>query len=333
MMMRPKKELDCEAGRAVQKRIQRIAADRSENLHHVAQRYVLERFMSRVFADREDMARSLHVLPGTGIGLNPSAITLKGGMTMTFAEQLPPLDGRSTGDVDLHLTAFEGSMEDFAAILRRVLAGPPETGPDDGVRFDIDEIHVARDKEERSGGTISIGCQVGVFPMKIKTDCTFDARPMDERAEVRSYPSVIPDLDLGPLHVRCVPWEFMLADKFSAAVQLGDRNYRIRDYADMRVVLGREPSLVDEDFLVETIAATLRFKGLDIPSSIHELPAFSEAFALAKESRWTHERVNKNYAVSETLVEMLAWLRDRWEPLVERVSRIDEVPGWAFGKP
>lgn len=333
MMMRPKKELDCEAGRTVQKLVQRLAAERSENLHHVGQRYVLERFMSRIFADGDDVCRSLHVLPDTGIRIDPSAITLKGGMTMTFAERLPPLEGRSTGDVDLHLTAFQGTMEDFAAILRRVLAGAPQSGPDDGVRFDVGEIHVARDREERSGGTISIGCQIGIFPMKIKTDCTFDARPMDERAEIRCYPTVLPGLGLAPLNVRCVPWEFMLADKFSAAVQLGERNYRIRDYADMRVILGSDPGLVDEDFLVETVAATLRFKGLPVPSSVHDLPAFSEAFAQAKESRWSHERINKNYAVDETLAEMLSWLRDRWEPLVVRVAEVEEVPGWAFGAP
>lgn len=328
-MMRPKPELSCDAGKAIQKAVQRIADQKKENLYHVAQRYALERFMFRIFEDQGEDARSLFVVPAGEARLDQSVVTLKGGMTMTFAENLPPLDGRSTGDVDLHLTAFNGSMEDLADILRRVLAGPPAVGPDDGIRFDVSEIHVARDKEERSGGTISINCQIGLLPMKIKTDCTFDARPMDERAQVRSYPSVLPGLDLGPLRVRCVPWEFMMADKFCAAVQMGAGNYRIRDYADMRVVMGREPSIVDEDFLAETIAATLAFKGLPMPESMDDLPGFADAFAKAKADRWAHERINKNYVVTEDLPTMISWIRERFEPVLQKARALEEIPGWA----
>ena len=320
-----KPHLDVPAGREAFEQIMKVAADKGDTVHHVATRYALERFLQRLFHAAE--GRDLLFDPVSSVGIDRESATLKGGMTMTFAEELPPLDGRSTGDADLHFASFGGSMEDYASILRRCLEGPPSTGPDDGVRFDVAELRVSRDRDERSGGSVTIPLQVGKLAIVIKSDVTFDARPMHATAPVVSYPSVLPERASDPVVDRRVPFEFMVADKLSAAVSLGMKNYRIRDYYDMRLILGRDK--VDRETLAETIAATMTFKGLALPVSVDDIPALSHEFALAKAARWDQEKVVKRYQVDEDFPTVVAWLRNEFQPILDRAHEVAALPEWA----
>jgi Domain of unknown function (DUF1814). len=327
--MSRKPHLDCEAGREAFVRIKDLAAATGEPIYNVATRYVLERLLFRIFESPEEAVRRLFVTGRNDIPFDVSSITVKGGLTMTFAEDVPPLEGRSTGDADLHLAAFGGTMDDYAGILRNGLGGPPLTGPDDGVRFDVEAIRVARDREEGTGGSLVIPGQVGQLPIQVKTDVTFDARPMHDTAPVVPYPSIFPDSDLPPPRIRRVPFEFMVADKFEAAVRYGMANKRVRDYADMRLVLGK--GLVDPAFLAETLAATMRFKGSEFPESMWDCPGFSDEFAQAKASRWENEKVTKRFAIQDDFPAIMAWLREELEPVMQAAKEVDPLPGWAFG--
>ena len=303
------------------------------NIHRIALRFALERFLHRLFdAGPDGKGTRLLLSPENDVSISRDAITLKGGMTMVFAEELDPLKGRSTGDADLHLAAFPGSMADYAAILAEVLAGPPRSGPDDGVRFDVEGIKVARDREERSGGSVTIPLQIGQLWLQIKTDVTFDARPMHDRAPVVEYPSVLPAAGLPPPVIRRVPYEFMMADKVSAALQYGAANIRLRDYHDMRLVLAR-PDLVDDGFLARTVAATLRFKGTDVPADLDGAPGFSDAFAAAKQSRWREESKAKNYRLGDDFPGIVGWIRDRLRPVMAAAADVDDLPEWASTRP
>lgn len=320
-----KPHLDVQIGRETFAQIAKVAADKDDTIHNVATRYALERFLQRLFhaADGSDLLFD----PVSSVGIDRESATLKGGMTMTFAEELPPLDGRSTGDADLHFASFGGSMEDYASILRKCLEGPPSTGPDDGVRFDVEDLKVSRDREERSGGSVTIPLQIGKLFLVIKSDVTFDARPMHAAAPVVSYPSVLPGRMADPVLVRRVPFEFMVADKLSAAISLGIRNYRIRDYYDMRLILGRDK--VDREALAETVAATMTFKGLELPASTDDIPAFSNEFALAKAARWDQEKVAKRYLVDEDFPTVVSWLRAEFQPILDRAHEVASLPEWA----
>jgi len=322
-----KAHLDSEKGRLIFGRLNQVAAQKKRPLHTVLTRYALERFLHRLFSDGANGSDRLFVASPGGMGIDQDMITLKGGMTLTFAEDVPVLDGRSTGDADLHLASFGGNMDDYGTILRNGLRGMPAHGPDDGLRFDLEGIRIARDREERSGGSAVVPVQIGLYYLQFKTDVSFDARPMHDRAPLVEYPQVLPDSDMPAPMIRRVPFEFMIADKFNAALGYGLANKRVRDYPDMRLILGR--GLVDEEFLAETIAATIRFNDRTLPVSMNDIPGFSEEFAQEKARRWEHEKADRHYLVQEDFPTMLAWLREYFEPILERAREIEELPAWS----
>lgn len=322
-----KPHLETEAGRDIYVRLLDLSRRSNRPLHAVLVRYALERLLQRVFSDGHEGSDKLFIAQSAE--LDVETITLKGGMSMTFAEELPILEGRSTGDADLHIASFGGDMEVYKAILQNGLEGAPRHGPDDGIRFDIPAIKVTHDREERSGGSVVVPLQIGPYYLQIKTDVTFDGRPMHEKAPVVPYPEVLPDSGLPMAMVRRVPFEFMVADKFCAALEGGINNRRVRDYPDMRLVLGK--GLVDDDFLAETMAASARFRGLNLPSSMDDVPAFSDEFAEAKAPRWEHERVNRHYVGEEDFPTIIRWLRARLGPVLEKALEMEELPAWSSG--
>lgn len=326
MMRKP--HLDSPAGRTVFVRLHEVSRQKQRPIHSVLVRYALERFLHRLFSDGTPGNERVFVDTAKGIGIDIGTITLKGGMTLTFAEEVPVLDGRSTGDADLHLASFGGDMDDYCSILRIGLARMPP-GPDDGLRFDLDAMKVARDREERSGGSVIVPLQIGQYYLQFKTDVTFDARPMHDRAPLLDYPSILPTSEMPPAVVRRVPFEFMVADKFNAALGYGLANKRLRDYPDMRLVLGK--GLVDPEFLAETLAATVRFNGRELPASMDDMPGFSDAFAVEKASRWDHERQDRHYVVQDDLPTILAWLREHLEPVLQRARELEDLPSWSSG--
>ncbi len=314
------------AGHAAFAHLRKVQAEHGANLHKVGLRFALERFLFRIFREDGPGGGRLFLNPDNSVILDPASVTLKGGLTLVFAEDAHPLKGRSTGDADLHLAAFAGTMRDYVEILRRVLDGPPP-GPDDGVRFDVEAIELRRDREERTGGTVTVPVMIGSLWLQIKTDVSCDARPMHDRAPVLPYPTVVPAAGLPPPMVRRVPYEFMLSDKIGAAIEYGAANTRIRDYHDLRLILGKD--LVDEEFLATTLAATMRFKGLALPESMEDLPGFGEDFAQAKARRWSEESRARNFAVQGTFPEVLAWLRARLEPVNAAARLVETLPDWA----
>jgi hypothetical protein len=325
-----KAHLVSEAGKEVFRHVQAKSKAVNRSIHDVALRYALERFLYRLFETPADAASGLFLSTSSDVSMNQDTITVKGGLTMIFAEGVGPFEGRSTGDADLHLAAFKGSMEDYADILRKGLAGPPATGPDDGIRFDVEAIRISQDRDERSGGSLVVPLQIGLLSLQIKTDVTFDARPMHDRAPLVEYPTVLPDAGLPPPMIRRVPFEFMVSDKFSAAVEYGLANKRLRDYPDMVLVL-RSVAL-DPGFLAETIAATLHFKGMPLPATMADAPGFSDRYADEKEARWEIEKVSRNYQVRDPLRQILAELRQRLEPVLADAHAVSALPGWASGK-
>jgi len=326
VIQKKKPHLSVQAGRATFLKARVVAQDTGQNLHAVALRFALERFLARVFGSA--LGDGLYLDPSAmDVSIEGNTVTLKGGMVMCFAEDRNPLQGRSTSDADLHVTGFAGSMQDFVDILKGVLAGPPPQGPDDGVRFDTDEMMVARVKEENSGGTVTIPLQIAEMTLQVKSDCTFDLRPMHADAPVVEYPSVLPALGLPAFKVRRVPFEFMVADKVAAMISLGDTNYRIRDYHDVYVILSRDK--VDREALVRTFAATCAFKRVALPQSVDAVPGLSDAFAAAKSDRWLQERVTKRFSIEAGFPEVVRYLRDQLRPVFAAAHGLDEMPAWA----
>jgi hypothetical protein len=316
-------ELCTPAGIEKFKELRGIARERGFDVHVVALRYALERFLARLFAAR-DAGRV--VLDATAEhAVSADTLTLKGGLTMFLAEDVAPLDGRSTSDADFHVPHFTGGIEGFAAILRQVLATEPD-GPDDGLRFDLASLEVAKVKEGKvPGGTVSVGCQIAKLPLKIKADLAFDHRPVHERARVVEYPSVLPNSGLAPVRVRCTPFSYTVADKVQAMVRHGGGNYRIRDYYDLFVILSRGKADLDE--VPNAIAETFAVYESDLPASAESMDALSDAYAAAKAERWDVERKSKRYGTEvPALPEVVTFLREALDPLLARARDLPRPP-------
>jgi hypothetical protein len=324
--MRKKLDLVAPAGVAAFGEIMKVARSTGRNHQVVGLRYALERFLSRVFASTE--ADRLCLDPSNmAIGVGSDAITLKGGMVMCFAEDGDPLKSRSTSDADLHLAGFSGTMEDYAAILRLILSGP--SNPDDGIRWDVSAITVSRQRDERTGGTVTIPLQIGETPFQIRSDCTFDRRPMHEGAPVQTYPTVMPSLGLPLFAVRRVPWPYMVSDKVAAMSSLGMGNYRIRDYHDVHLVLERRAAELGT--LPAILAATYAFKGLVLPVSTADMPALSDAFVERQGSRWLQEGAVKRYGVTVPFSEVVAALRSGLDPVFASARDLAAADAWEIG--
>lgn len=314
-----KPELVTPAGVAVFRRLREIARERGVDVHVVALRYALERFLARLFEAR-DAGRV--VLDATAVhAVSADTLVLKGGLTMFYAENVKPLDGRSTSDADFHVPNFTGGIDGFAAILRGVLAVPP-AGPDDGVSFDLDGIEVSRVKQGKvPGGSVRAACQIAKLPLVIQADLAFDHRPVHHLAKRVEYPSVIEDGGLPPVFVRRTPFSYTVADKLQAMVHHGGGNYRIRDYYDLYVILSRGKAELDE--IPAAMAETFALYETPLPASAAEMDALSDAFAAAKAARWDNERRSKHYGTEvPDLPEVVAFLREAVEPLLARTHAL-----------
>lgn len=302
--MRSRKDLVSPAGLRAAAAIREVSEDRELDFHTVAMRYALERFLARVFAATD--------VDG---GLGAGEITLKGGLTMFIAEGVDPLSGRSTSDVDFHLARDGGRLGDFVAFLRRALDAFPG-GVDDGLRFALDTLDVARVKEGKvPGGKITIDCQLGKTPLHIRSDLTFDPRPVGELAVDVDFPSILAESGVAAFPVRRTPFAYTVADKLQAMVRLGAGNFRIRDYYDLYVILSRDQA--DLDQLPDAIRSTFDLYGSEIPASADEIAALSDDFADAKSARWEIERRSKNYGTAvPPLPEVVRFIRERIDPIL-----------------
>lgn len=323
-----RKRLDLVTPRGVEVFAEILRVSRKESRTHqvVGLRYALERFLSRVFGS--GAANRLYLDPAAmEIGVDGGSVTLKGGMTLCFAEDVDPMRSRSTSDADLHLAGFNGTMEDYASVLRAILKGP--SSPDDGISWDVEGISVSRQKDERGGGTVSIPLQIGEFPLMIRSDCTFDYRPMHAGAPVVAYPTVMPSLGLPSFSVRRVPWTFLVSDKVAAMSALGLANYRMRDYHDVHLVMSRRAAELGD--LPSVLAATYAYKGVPLPASTAEMPALSDAFVARQSPRWKVEGATKRYGVVTGFADVVADLRRMLDPVLAEAADLAAAPGWAEG--
>lgn len=320
-----KLELVSANGLLAMHRIVELSARHGMDMHGLAMRYALERFLSRIFANDAGGKLALGAeAAGQRVEIDADSVTLKGGLTMFLAEGVEPMHGRSTSDADFHIapTADGGHAEHFVEFLRANLnrrAG----GFDDGVTFDLSTLAVARVKDGQvPGGKVTVTAQIGKLALKIRSDIAFDARPIGDDARREEYPHMLRDAGDPPILVRRTPWEYSVADKLQAMVRQGAGNYRLRDYYDMFVILrgrGRDGApLVDTDRLRDAIRATFDLYGSEIPGGVDDMPALSDAFVAAKTPRWDSERETKHFGSQvPSFREVVDYLREEIEPVLQ----------------
>jgi len=297
-------------------RIVELSAVHGMDIQTVAMRYALERFLARVFARDLPSPADLSLDGASRMEVSQDTLTLKGGLTMFLAEGVHPLMGRSTSDADFHVApTMNGShVEEFVAFLGKALDRYPG-GLDDGLLFDMGTLDIERVKDGNvPGGKVTVHAQIGKFALKIRSDLAFDSRPVNERAVIVAYPTLLKGEATPSFEIRHTPWEFTVADKVQAMVRHGAGNYRLRDYYDLFVILSKDK--VDLARLSDALRRTFDLYGSTMPSGVDDVPALGWDFVERKTPRWDEERKSKNYGDrAPSLQEVVEFLRGTLDPV------------------
>jgi predicted nucleotidyltransferase component of viral defense system len=203
-------------------------------------RYALERWLYRLSASEEK-----------------SAFVLKGALLFSLWFDVAH---RPTRDAD-----FLGYGPADMDLLRAKVQSICDVPCDDGMRFDADSVQVETIREEAlyDGLRATLLGHLGTARIKLQLDVGYgDA--VTPAAEVRTYPTVLPDVPAPQLRV--YPQETVIAEKLEAMTALGIRNSRMKDYFDLWVLLRRKQ--YDMAVLAQAIRATFERRGTALPPGL-----------------------------------------------------------------
>lgn len=135
---------------------------------------------------------------------------------------------RATRDIDL---LARGSTDE-EAVRRLVEVVCAVECPEDAVDFDVEHMTIdpIRIEEKYKGRRVRFNAYLGKARIVVQLDIgTGDTPGVEE--EVVGFPSMLPQLPRP--RVRAYPREASIAEKFEAAISLGTRNSRMKDFHDL----------------------------------------------------------------------------------------------------
>ncbi|MGW6936300.1 nucleotidyl transferase AbiEii/AbiGii toxin family protein [Lentzea sp. NPDC054927] len=199
--------------------------------------YVLERWLARLAAS-----------PHAG------DFVLKGGMLLAVFDAR-----RSTADADL--LARNLANEEDAVVERVVDVAGVELDAEDGVEFLVDTTvaQSIREDDLYTGVRVSMGCRISTASVKLKLDVNF-GDPVTPAPQLLDLPSQRPGIAAVP--VLGYPIETVLAEKVSTAIALREANTRVRDYADLYTLTGKQT--VTYESAKSALDATARHRGVEV---------------------------------------------------------------------
>lgn len=187
---------------------------------------------------------------------------LKGGMLMaTFGVRRPTVDAD---------TLARNLPSDPEAVARRVVEIADMADPEDGLVFMTETVKtsIIRDQARYSGVRVIMDARLATARVSLHLDVNFGDPVTPEPALVE-----LPSLrgGSGPVRVLGYPIESVLAEKIVTAIDLGLANTRVRDFADICLLIGQRGVLCGT--LREAIDATARFREVPlIPRCLRRPP-------------------------------------------------------------
>jgi len=243
---------------SVRRQLLNISKQRNEDFQFCLTRYALERFLYR-------LSKSAHV----------EKFVLKGALLLMSWTQKPY---RPTRDLDL-LGFGDPAPDNLKNMVTEICLSAVDP---DGMVFDTDSLIMEdiREDLDYEGHRVKMVAYLGKARIPLQIDIAFgDAiSPGPEKIE---YPTL---LDQSPACVRAYPKETVVAEKLQAAVVLGIRNSRMKDFFDLLWLSRLFP--FDGETLVKALQATFKRRKTDLPAK-RPLP-LTEGFASdpAKQTQW-----------------------------------------------
>jgi predicted nucleotidyltransferase component of viral defense system len=241
----------------VRQRLLNHARSAGRPFNEVLQHFVLERFLYR-------------------LGRSPyrDRFVLKGALMFT-AWQSPVT--RSTRDIDL-LGRMGDTVEEVVSAIRAICQEP---APDDGLRFDADQIAGERivAAAEHAGVRVRTTAYLGKARIPLRIDVGF-GDPVVPGPSLVSLPA---QLGFPQPEVQGYSRESVVAEKLQVMVYLGQINSRMKDFYDIWLLATEYP--FDGAVLAQAVRETFDRRQTALPS---DPVAFTDAFARdpAKEMQW-----------------------------------------------
>ncbi|MBZ0274143.1 nucleotidyl transferase AbiEii/AbiGii toxin family protein [bacterium] len=233
---------------------------------------------------------------------------LKGAVLYTLWDNAPQ---RPTRDLDL-LSLGASDRRRFVELFQGICKAPVEA---DGVEFDANTVRVARIREDgvHDGLRVTLTGRLGVAVIPVQVDVGFGDRLVPPpRSE--TLPTM---LDHPAPTILAYRPETVIAEKYSATVELGQSNTRMKDFFDIEH-FSRTTSF-DGGVLGAAIVATFGGRHDDLPRA---LPiAFTDGFLhdSLKAAQWSAFLRRANLAAREFPDTMKA-IRDFLWPLTEAIA-------------
>jgi hypothetical protein len=180
---------------------------------------------------------------------------LKGAMLLRLWSDQPY---RATRDLDL-LRRGDGSFEAIREDLGTICSTPVEP---DAVTFEAAAVRIEaiRAEEEYAGTRATLPARCGTARLKLQIDLGLGDAVWPAPLSC-AYPAL---LEFPAPDVFAYPREAVVAEKLEAAVVLGDRNSRIKDFFDLHFLATRFE--FDRATLTEAIRRTFARRGTPFPS-------------------------------------------------------------------
>jgi predicted nucleotidyltransferase component of viral defense system len=247
-------------GESVLARLKNLSREKGVNMDALATRYVLERFLYR-------------------LSVSPYAqdFCLKGGLLMSAYN-----DGdlyRPTRDLDLNGFDGTGDIGRIKEIVSEVISA--EIPDDDGVRFDIATMQVAKAREGVvPGGKIHLIAHVHTLRQKVEVDVGF-GNAVTPGTELREIPTLLPGHVPMPV-IHTYPLETVIAEKLHAMAEFKTLNTRHKDYYDIWCLSETHP--LDGETLAEAIRKTFEHQRRELTA---DFDGMSRAFAESGQVSWS----------------------------------------------
>jgi hypothetical protein len=220
-----------EAGRAYLD-LQNLARREGRGTQELLTLYVIERWLAR-------LAASPHA----------QKLVLKGGMLLAAYDARRP-----TADVDALARSIPGDLRTMASLVSDVAS----VRLDDGVEYLTQSATsgVIRHDAAHPGVRVAMDGTIATAKVKLRLDINVGDPVIPPPAPVE-LPSIRPGLP--PVQVLGYPAEAVLGEKIATAIELGPANTRVRDYADVYTLTGR--NVIAHGAAREALLATAAYRG------------------------------------------------------------------------
>lgn len=228
-----------------------LATRQGRRTNELLQLYTLEGFLGR-------LSRSAHA----------ASLVLKGGVLLAAYNARRP-----TRDIDMQLRNSPGANDDVLQLVRDVAS----LELDDGLTFDTATAtaRTIRDEDEYSGVRVTMAAVLATARIGFHLDVNVGDPIWPAPRHIE-----LPRLLGGTIDIIGYPLPMVYAEKVVTAIQRGRANTRWRDFADIRLLVGRHPISGRE--LQEALSVVAEHRHVEQLG----LAAILSGFSSIGQSRW-----------------------------------------------